>query len=89
MRFTTRANGFIGGGLPVRILLPNRTPRENGWMEPTTRICKKRQTSLSCTDGLQVFFFSILRFSTISFRESKLETVRVFDFVPSFSACNS
>src|SRR5207249_9150507 len=37
----------------------------------------------------QLFFFSILRFRTMSLRLSKLETVRVGDLAPSFSACNS
>ena len=38
---------------------------------------------------VQVFFFSIFRFSTMSLRLSKLETVRVVDLAPSFSACSS
>ena len=37
----------------------------------------------------QLFFFSILRFRTMSLRLSKLETVRVGDLAPSFSAWSS
>lgn len=37
----------------------------------------------------QLFFLTILRFRTMSLRESKLETVRVTDFSLSFSACSS
>jgi len=37
----------------------------------------------------QLFFLSIFRFKTMSLRLSKLETVRVCDLEPSFSACNS
>lgn len=43
-----------------------------------------------CVDSIaQFFLLSILRFRTMSLRLSKLETVRVVDLAPSFSACNS
>ena len=44
---------------------------------------------LRCAGRGQLFFFSILRFRTMSFRESKLDTVRVVDFSVSFSAWSS
>ena len=43
----------------------------------------------SALQARQVFFFSIFRLSVMSLRLSKLETVRVLDFAPSFSACSS
>ena len=49
--------------------------------------CKLAQISTSGRD--QLFFRSILRFRSISLRLSKLETVRVGDLAPSFSACTS
>ncbi len=52
--------------------------------------CSSTNAARVCTGNRpQLFFLSILRFRTMSLRLSKLETVRVDDLAPSFSACNS
>ncbi len=53
--------------------------------------CKKSYSPLgrkTCGQSAraQLFFFSIFRFSVMSFRLSKLDTVCVADVVPAFSA---
>lgn len=84
MRFLERRNGFFVGlakesfGLVLEL-----------YRETANAALGISRNSFALGGCAQVFFLSILRFRTISLRESKLETVRVADFAPSFSACNS
>src|SRR5215468_3841094 len=53
--------------------------------------CQKggKEPLQSVKERRQLFFAASFRFNTMSMRVSKLETLRVWDFAPSFSACSS
>src|SRR5712691_12191029 len=72
VRFIAPKNGFIGR------LASRRFVRKVVQCES--------HVGLPVSRGDQLFLLPIFRFRTISFRLSKLETVLVGDFAPSFSA---
>src|SRR5713101_6529011 len=72
VRFIAPKNGFIG--------------RLASWGFVRKVVQCESQVCLADSRGDQLFLLPIFRFRTISFRLSKLETVFVGDFAPSFSA---
>ena len=97
-RLLKRSRSFQNRRSPLRFLSPENGFLKNGCLRLGTAVRSQtrnedRRGSLSrfirTADQVFFLFFSILRFKTMSLRESKLDTVRVTDFAPSFSAWSS
>jgi hypothetical protein len=76
---------------PTTLNEGNIVRQAGGWMQASVRTAEilSHEPSGSDERDVQLFLGASFRFKTISMRESKLETLRVCDLAPSFSACNS